>query len=220
MRGASGAALFWIRHFEATGDAASLDHAERAIRIDVAALVECPDGSLQVNEGWRVVPYLGTGSAGVGVAIARLLQHRSVPDLTITLEQINRATHASFVIQCGWWNGRAGFIDFQLAVSEPLGLPSTVDDHVEALQHHVLVRGCGVHFPGEQLLRSSTDLLTGSAGIHRVLNRYGYARRLLSGPSGADPLQILMPNISNRKETHALSLDSAGTTRQPAGSWQ
>ncbi|WP_139200095.1 class III lanthionine synthetase LanKC [Curtobacterium sp. MCBA15_008] len=213
MRGTSGAALFWIRHFEVTGESEALDHAEQAIRTDVAALVECPDGSLQMNEGWRAVPYLGTGSAGVGLAIARLLQHRAVPDLTITLERINFATHAGFVIQSGWWNGRAGLIDFQLAVAEPLGLPGTVDHHVEALQQHTLIRGCGVHFPSEQLLRSSTDLLTGSAGIHRVLRRYGLSRGLLAADPVTDPLQLIMPTITNRKDDHALPLDLASAPR-------
>jgi serine/threonine protein kinase len=213
MRGPSGAALFWIRHYEVAGDERSLDLAERAIRTDMAALVECPDGSLQMNEGWRAVPYLGTGSAGVGVAIARFLRHRPGSELSTTLEQINRAASAPFVIQTGWWNGRAGLIDFQLAVAEPLGLPSTADRHVHALQHHALLRGCGVHFPGEQLLRASTDLFTGSAGVFRVLSRYGQTRSLIPTADGPDPLQLIMPTITNGKDDHALPHDLAIAAR-------
>lgn len=213
MRGPSGAALFWLRHFDITGDGRSLDLAEQAIRMDVAALVECPDGSLQMNEGWRAVPYLGTGSVGVGVAIARFLHHRRGSDLSTTLERIARAACAPFVIQTGWWNGRAGLIDFQLAVAEPLDLPSTADQHVRALQQHALLRGCGVHFPGEQLLRASTDLFSGSAGIFRVLSRYGQTRSLSSPTDGPDPLQLIMPTITNRKDDHALPRDLAIAAR-------
>ncbi|MGK3905414.1 hypothetical protein ABI049_15600, partial [Enterococcus faecium] len=75
LRGGAGAALFALRLFERTTDPAHLGLAERLLDDDLAALVPAADGSLQIDEGWRAMPYLATGSAGVGIVLADLLSH-------------------------------------------------------------------------------------------------------------------------------------------------
>jgi tRNA A-37 threonylcarbamoyl transferase component Bud32 len=76
LRGAAGQALLFIRMYERTADLAYLDLAERAISADLDRCVTDHKGSLQVDEGWRVLPYLNAGSAGIGMVIDRYLIHR------------------------------------------------------------------------------------------------------------------------------------------------
>ncbi len=64
LRGASGRALLFIRLYERTGDPGYLDSAETAIRADLGRCVTDEKGSLQVDEGWRVLPYLNAGKRG------------------------------------------------------------------------------------------------------------------------------------------------------------
>ncbi|MFI9543974.1 class III lanthionine synthetase LanKC [Streptomyces sp. NPDC052016] len=73
LRGASGPALFLLRHYEATGERALLDAAASALRRDLECCVERENGALEVDEGWRTMPYLGDGSVGVGLVLDEYL---------------------------------------------------------------------------------------------------------------------------------------------------
>ena len=176
MRGLSGQALYWVRSFEYTSDRADLDRAERLLREDCSLLVPCEDGSIQLNEGWRVLPYLATGALGVGLVIARFLQHQEVPEFRELLRGIAVNVGPSFSIQSNLFNGRASFIHYvQQGLGGELAIPNPEEQllrQVGLLSTHVLVHRDGIHFPGEQLMRMACDWATGSAGALSVLRRF------------------------------------------------
>jgi tRNA A-37 threonylcarbamoyl transferase component Bud32 len=187
MRGLTGQALFWLESFEAGGDPGDLDRARQAIEIDLGLCQVVEDGSIQLNEGWRTLPYLASGSAGVGVAMTRFLKHSDVPEWQETLAGIELAVRADFVIQSNLFNGRAGLVVF-LAHLLSSGQHSAttqadLERHVRQLGTYAVVNRTGIHFPGEQIMRLSTDWATGSAGVKDTLDLY--ARLLAGGPGGA-----------------------------------
>ena len=159
MYGSSGPALLFVDAFEKTGDTGLLDLAEIALRQDLRRCVTTPDGSLQVNQGWRTLPYLEEGSAGIALVLARYLQHRPDPELAATLESLQRVTRCSYFVQPSLLMGRAGLL---LAAA---GLGQSCDDLVRGLGWHAMPFEGGLAFPGNQLLRLSMDLATGSAGV-------------------------------------------------------
>ncbi|WP_344328124.1 lanthionine synthetase LanC family protein, partial [Kitasatospora putterlickiae] len=167
LAGASGAALALVRLHEHTGDHALLDQAETLLELDLERCVQVADGTLQVVDRRRVLPYVETGSAGIGLALAALLAHR--PDSFPADRQalIRKAAEPEFVIQPGLFNGRAGLLA-HLALT---GAGSTADNDALIARHRALLALHQVPyhghlaFPGDQLLRLSTDLATGSAGI-------------------------------------------------------
>ncbi|MFF1814450.1 class III lanthionine synthetase LanKC [Streptomyces sp. NPDC058251] len=69
LRGASGPALFLLRQYESTGAPGLLDAAAEALRRDLACCVVQKGGGLEVDEGWRTLPYLGDGSVGLGMVL-------------------------------------------------------------------------------------------------------------------------------------------------------
>ncbi|MEV2190242.1 class III lanthionine synthetase LanKC [Streptomyces phaeochromogenes] len=75
LRGASGPALFLLRRYESTGDPELLTSAAEALRRDLACCVVQHGGGLEVDEGRRTMPYLGDGSAGIGLVIDDYLAH-------------------------------------------------------------------------------------------------------------------------------------------------
>jgi len=177
--GASGSALLGLRLYETSGDRRFLELAEWGIDADLATLTSAPDDSLHVNEGWRIIPYLGFGSAGIGLVLAQFLDlvpgserhHR-------TLENIIAAATSPFSAQVGLLHGRAGLIHV-LAAVERLGFGFSVarearQRHLQALDLHA-VRGAvtdEVRFAGDGLLRVSCDLASGAAGVLATLT-YG-----------------------------------------------
>ncbi|WP_051450291.1 class III lanthionine synthetase LanKC [Actinospica robiniae] len=123
MHGASGPALLFVRLFEQTGDADWLTRAGAALRLDLARCVRNADGSLRVDEGWRALPYLADGSAGIGLAARRLLAHREEADLAAAVADIDRASNSRFYAQAGLFHGRAGLV-LALAAADPAARPT------------------------------------------------------------------------------------------------
>lgn len=193
--GASGAALLSLRLYDRFHDDEMLALAEEAIERDLSTLAEGPDGSLHVNEGWRLLPYLGYGSAGIGLVLAQFLAHGLGTSRHFeALDGIVRAASAPFTVQSGLLQGRAGLIHF-LESTASLGLGSdsskrASDRHVKALQLHALPSDHGVRFVGNGLLRASCDLASGAAGVLAVLASHesGYSVR-----EGMRPLRFLEP---------------------------
>jgi predicted Ser/Thr protein kinase len=162
VRGTSGHALLFLRLYERTGDPAYLDSAEAAIRTDLARCVTDTKGALQVDEGWRIMPYLNAGSAGIGMVIDRFLAHRRIDDFARAAEAIRIAARSVYYAQSGLFNGRAGMILYLASHNRD---DRYVAAHIRRLAWHAIRYRDGLAFSGDMLLRLSMDLATGTAGV-------------------------------------------------------
>jgi hypothetical protein len=180
MRGSAGLALLFLRAYEHTGDTALLDKAADALRQDLRRCSRATDSSLQVNEGWRYLPYLDFGSVGIGLVLARYLEHRDDETFAVALSDIHRVAQIQFFVQSGLLTGRSGII---AALGTGLRPGRTDRDpfiqaQVSGLRWHALPYGGGLAFPGDQLLRLSMDLGTGTAGVLFALGTALDTRRI------------------------------------------
>ncbi len=166
MRGSSGPALLFLRLYEETADPGMLDLAGTALRQDLRRCTRRADGQLQVNEGWRTMPYLGQGSVGIGIVLDRYLRHRGDEDLARAGEAVYRAATAPFYVQSGLFAGRAGIIAYlaHRARTDHVAR-AELTTQIRHLAWHALPYRGNLAFPGEQLLRLSMDLATGTAGV-------------------------------------------------------
>ncbi|PWR10767.1 lantipeptide synthetase [Micromonospora acroterricola] len=164
-RGGAGIALMLLRMYERDGDPALLDHAGTALRQDLRRCVLREAGHLEVNEGWRTMPYLAHGSVGVGLVLDQYLAHRADEELGDAARAIRRCADFPFYAQSGLFAGRAGIV----AYLAERGELDQARDQGRLLSWHALpYRGLPA-FPGEQLLRLSMDLATGTAGVLTAL---------------------------------------------------
>ncbi|MCC9741868.1 class III lanthionine synthetase LanKC [Streptomyces sp. MNU89] len=166
LHGAAGQALLFLRRYERTWDPALLDLAAEALRRDLARCVKGPDGALQVDEGKRTMPYLGAGSVGIGMVLDDYLAHRHDEDFDRARRDIVRAAQGKFYAQPGLFRGAAGMV-LHLARTTTGG-PGTDET---ALRRQITALTWGavpfrgeLAFPGEQMMRLSMDLSTGTAG--------------------------------------------------------
>jgi serine/threonine protein kinase len=166
MRGSSGRALFFILAYEITNDIVLLDHAATAIRQDLRRCAINSKGCMLVNEGWRTMPYLATGSAGIGLVIRRYLTYRHDPEFAAAAVAIRAAAHSRFYVQPALFDGRCGTLlylnDYHFYEDE---IAPEVREQMRCLSWHGLQWNGHLAFPGEQLLRVSMDLATGTAGV-------------------------------------------------------
>jgi hypothetical protein len=168
IRGSSGAALLFLRAYERSGDARLLDLAATALRQDLRRCVVRDDGQVQVNEDWRTMPYLAQGSVGIGIVLDQYLSYRPDERLAGVSAGIYRAATTPFYAQSGLFAGRAGIVLY-LAHRNRLrpdpGTRALLAAQVDRLRWHALPYHGHVAFPGDQLLRLSMDLATGTAGV-------------------------------------------------------
>jgi tRNA A-37 threonylcarbamoyl transferase component Bud32 len=164
-RGRSGPALMFLRLYELTGDTTLLDRAAGALRSDLRRCVLRPDGALEVNEGWRTMPYLAHGSVGIGLVLDQYLRHRPDTALAESAAAIRRGARAPFYAQSGLFAGRAGIIAYLAARATDDADRAELAVQVSRLAWHALPYRGFLAFPGEQLLRLSMDLATGTAGV-------------------------------------------------------
>jgi predicted Ser/Thr protein kinase len=157
MYGSSGLALLFLHAYERTGDTALLDLAATALRQDLRRCRAAEDGSLQVNQGWRLLPYLDEGSVGIALVLERYLTHRRDETFATALRELRLVARSGFFVQSGLFTGRAGIV-------AALG-PDAAHAQVKGLRWHALPYEGGLAFPGDQLLRLSMDFATGTAGV-------------------------------------------------------
>ncbi|AXG76472.1 class III lanthionine synthetase LanKC [Streptomyces paludis] len=167
LHGASGVALLLVRLYERTGEAALLDLAADALRRDLARCKPGIGGSLQVDEGWRTMPYAGGGSVGIGMVLDDYLAHRSDDGFERARAGIVRAAQSHFYAQPGLFRGAAGMV-LHLSRTTATG-PGTgaegVRRQITTLGWHAMTYRGQLAFPGEQMMRLSMDLSTGTAGV-------------------------------------------------------
>ncbi|MEV2249311.1 class III lanthionine synthetase LanKC [Streptomyces sp. NPDC050147] len=164
LHGATGPALLFLRLYERSGDPALLDLAAKALRADLARCVARPDGSLGVDEGWRTMPYLGDGSVGIGMVIDDYLAHRDDAGFEAVRPGILATARSRFCVQPGLYQGRAGLLLHLNRSTAPGITPEDVDAQIEGLGWFAMPYAGQLAFPGNQMLRLSMDLHTGTAG--------------------------------------------------------
>ncbi|MER6307784.1 class III lanthionine synthetase LanKC [Streptomyces sp. NPDC001657] len=167
MHGWSGPALFMLRMYEQTGDESWLDAGFKASHLDLNRCRVSSFDTLNVDEGWRLNPYIEGGAAGVALVGSELLRHREDGRLSNALKAARKTCAGGFFVQPSLWNGRVG----QMVALQHLTGPNdpetdlVVRRHLARLSWHQL----GLHgeavFPGFQLMRISMDYATGNAGI-------------------------------------------------------
>jgi hypothetical protein len=153
--------------YERTDDPGYLDLAAAALGADLDRCVPDGNGALKVDEGWRSMPYLDGGSAGIGLVIDDFLAHRPDAGFERAAAGIRSAACSTYYAQPGLFRGRAGMMLYlsrgQRADRE--ACDPRVAAHVRRLAWHAISYNGGIAFPGENLFRLSMDLATGTAGI-------------------------------------------------------
>ncbi|TGA95725.1 class III lanthionine synthetase LanKC [Streptomyces sp. MZ04] len=164
LHGATGPALLFLRLYERNGDPALLDLAARALRADLERCVARPDGGLGVDEGWRTMPYLGDGSVGIGMVIDDYLAHRDDAGFEAARPGILATARSRFCVQPGLFQGRAGLLLHLNRSTAPGITPEDVAAQIQGLGWFAMPYAGQLAFPGNQMLRLSMDLHTGTAG--------------------------------------------------------
>ena len=169
FHGWSGVSLALLLAAEQLGCDDVVDAAGRALKLDLACCVENDqDGSFQVKDGNRLLPYLAHGGVGIGLVAQAYLARRDDEELRALLPKLMRPAFSAIYLCAGLTQGRAGMIA-ALALAEQRNLDAPGRDairyHIDHLNLYCALRAEGAFVGGDQNLRFSTDYSTGSAGL-------------------------------------------------------
>jgi tRNA A-37 threonylcarbamoyl transferase component Bud32 len=168
LRGATGTALFLLRQYERTGEPQLLAAAEVALRRDLECCVHREGGSMEVDEGRRTLPYLGDGSAGIGMVLDDYLVHAGEESADGEFERaragVLTAATCRFYAQPGLFQGRAGMILHLARTTTPGVDDDRLGEQIAGLGWCAMSYQGQLAFPGHQMMRLSMDLGTGTAG--------------------------------------------------------
>lgn len=178
--GQAGVALFLLRMYQVTGEKSYLRLGQGALAWEMDHAKPLEDGGpLMFDHEGTMEPYVEVGSAGVAQV---LLRYGDMDNARAVL----RGLDVRHSVLPGYGFGMSGIADALLDAAEFTGDRSYKDTALRQLAfvrdaflfepaerfgvaHQDGVTPLGL--PGEGLLRCSTDYLTGSAGVLRVLHR-------------------------------------------------
>ncbi|QPL04767.1 MULTISPECIES: class III lanthionine synthetase LanKC [Actinomyces] len=173
LNGWCAAAIFFARLHEQTGEGRYVSLAMRAIEADLVRCTTTKNATLEFDEGWRTLPYLGVGSLGVGLAILEL---QRVTDSQVFSEPLAEIDAAATYHQCGQASLAHGLAGFLIYLNRRVRrrpspvLDEVITSHLQSLRLHAVADDTGVFFRGNQNLRLSSDYLTGASGVLAALN--------------------------------------------------
>lgn len=173
LHGWCAAAIFFTRLYQQTGESKYISLATRAIEADLSRCVMTKNATLEFDEGWRTLPYLGVGSLGVGLAILEL---QRVTDTEIFSDSLSGIDAAATYYQCGQASlahGLSGFLIYlmrRVRHRPSAALEEVISSHLQSLRLHSVTDETGLFFRGNQNLRLSADYLTGASGVLAALN--------------------------------------------------
>ncbi|MER5671457.1 class III lanthionine synthetase LanKC [Pseudonocardia alni] len=168
LRGWSGPCLLFLGLLDATGDDRWARAASRALGRDLDLCVGAADGTLQVDGGFRTLPYLEVGSAGIALAADALLARTDDDRARTALDALSAACDSEFVAEPNLFFGRAGLlaVSARLAQSARANVDTAkVMGHLARMEWHSLAFHGHVSFPGDGCSRLSMDMGTGNAGV-------------------------------------------------------
>jgi len=175
--GGAGIAFFLLKLHQATGDPQYLEQGKAALEYEIRRAVEEPDGSItwprSAADAW-ISPYWRFGASGVGSVLIRYAAAVGDERYRILAEKAARYVAVRFTVFPGQFVGLSGVGEFLLDMYHFTQDSSYLRDAWRlaegVLMFHVQ-RPQGILFPGDELVRFSTDYGTGSAGIGLFLLR-------------------------------------------------
>ena len=142
--------------------------ARSAIELDLPNMIRAPDGSLQADDGDRMMPYVGDGSAGLGLALSAIPPAYRRPGDDEILRDVRLACRARVCVSAGLLHGRMGLLLTMAVLGDQLGIESQdmLREELPLLRPFLFGAGAqkAIVVPAEDNRRLSLDLSQGAAG--------------------------------------------------------
>lgn len=169
------AGLGWLfaEAYKLTKDDLLIDCLNLAIQTELTNYVVSQENTLQCKQQHRSLPYLATGSAGLGLLIAKNSEHITQANCAKQLP-LYRALETNFSVFPGLFNGYSGLKLSQLLINGQLKLGDAEQisqSFVTGLQPHLIQIGTGLAIAGDNGTKITMDVFSGFAGVALTITK-------------------------------------------------
>lgn len=186
MNGWSGVALFYLALYKRNDNNKKWLHlAKQAIDKDLNLGEFNKEGVFHLNDKYRLMPYIDGGSSGLAFPLIEL-NHIYKKNIYIKeLKGIKHIMKSKCFFNCGLFRGTAGIIESYRSIAkyENKNINTSI---IDKLQNHLIFSKKEIYVPGDNCLRLSNDIFSGSLGILLIIQ---------SLKSNIDYLWLPVPNI-------------------------
>ena len=194
--GLTGVALTDLVVHAVTGAEGPLAAARNRVRDDLDACITTADGEVMVEDraNRRVLPYIDWGSAGIMLTASAL--ERVTGDSVLTPAErsgIVKTCSSTNYVYPGFDHGRAGILVTLAAAGRES--QSETDRQAGLLLDSLLAHGEHVSVIGDGLIRLSSDLGTGAAGVALALHAYRTGNPYLALPVSAHTADLFHKQV-------------------------
>ncbi|KKO45933.1 hypothetical protein WG68_07965 [Arsukibacterium ikkense] len=175
-QGNAGIALFLLQLAKLSNNNDWLKLAEQAIKTELVYGLNST-GQYQWGDtagSKLILPYWQFGANGIGAVVIRFYQETGKAEYLTAARAIAAASYSRYAAQQSSFDGMAGIADFYIDMYQ-----TTAEQHYLTHAEDIASKIClfavkrkqGLVFPGQKLIRLSTDFAHGSAGICLMLKR-------------------------------------------------
>jgi serine/threonine protein kinase len=175
----SGVSLYFTALYKKTKDINWLLLSEKSLERDLKLGVFDDDGLYQIDDDFRVLPYLAGGGSGLAIPIIEFELNAKMRKWDKEIEGICKIPKSKTFFNAGLFQGTTGI----LAIANLLELytkkNSLVSSALFTLNLHLLESDDCIFVPGDSCFRLSGDVMSGSSGllltVHDILETTNYS---------------------------------------------
>lgn len=166
----SGVSLYFTALYKKTKDINWLVLSEKSLEKDLKLGVFDDDGLYQIDDDFRVLPYLAGGGSGLAIPIIEFELNAKMRKWEKEIEGICKIPKSKTFFNAGLFQGTTGI----LAIANLLELYTKKNDLVSSalftLNLHLLEKNDCIFVPGDSCFRLSGDVMSGSSGLLLTVN--------------------------------------------------
>lgn len=166
----SGVSLYFTALYKKTNDEKWLLLAEKALEKDLELGLFDKDGLYQIDDDFRILPYLANGGSGLAIPIVELELNANMQKWDKEINGICKIPQSKCFYNAGLFQGTTGI----LAIANLLELytkkNSLVSSALFTLNLHLLETDDCIFVPGDSCFRLSGDVMSGSSGLLLTVN--------------------------------------------------
>lgn len=173
LDGWTGVALFFSALYRSTREDKWLINAIIALSKDIEKGTFTEELSFQVKDGFRVLPYLAGGSAGIGIGILEIQDLLKNNIWGYEMSGIAKILNSICCYNDGLFRGIAGFFLLGTAIQTQTDIEVNLESVFEIFKLFLITNEKGYfRCPGDYGLKLSDDIFSGTSGILLAMSSY------------------------------------------------
>ena len=166
----AGVSLYFTALYKKTRDNKWLLLSEQALEKDLKLALFDDTGLYQIDDDYRILPYLAGGGSGLALPIVELELNANIKKWDKEIDGISKISLSKCFYNAGLFQGTTGILAVANLLEQYTKKDSLVSSALFTLNLHLMEVDDCLYVPGDSCFRLSGDLMSGSSGVLLTVN--------------------------------------------------